>query len=135
MQLSYALGLRTKEAVESCKSVPTWKRALESGQNSVRVVFGTKGGRPRDTVILDRDAVRKAISYAEKIMEKQNGKLVDRPDIRKAIDTYRYQVRQVGLTGKKHHTVCAIIFLRKPNLFMNDKVIPKEKFSPRSPWI
>ncbi len=101
MQLSYALGLRTKEAVEACKSVMSWKRALESGQNSVRVVFGTKGGRPRDTVILDRDSVRAAINYAEKIMEKQNGKLVDRPDIRKAIDTYRYQVRKVGLTGKK----------------------------------
>ncbi|HCQ8393246.1 TPA: integrase domain-containing protein [Klebsiella oxytoca] len=101
MQLSYALGLRTKEAVEACKSVPSWKHALESGKNSVRVVFGTKGGRPRDTVILDRDSVMSAIKYAEKVMEKQNGKLIDRPDIRKTIDTYRYHVRRVGLTGKK----------------------------------
>ncbi|EOG3908031.1 integrase domain-containing protein [Salmonella enterica] len=101
MLLSYTLGLRNKEAVESCKSVMTWKRAIETGHNSVRVVFGTKGGRPRNTVIVDRDAVKRAISYAENVMKENNGKLIDRPDIRKAIDTYRYHVRRAGLTGEK----------------------------------
>ncbi|HAF2163499.1 TPA: DNA-binding protein [Salmonella enterica] len=101
MLLSYTLGLRNKEAVESCKSVMTWKRAMETGQNSVRVVFGTKGGRPRNTVIVDRDAVRRAISYAENVMKENNGKLIDRPDIRKAIDTYRYYLRRAGLMGEK----------------------------------
>lgn len=101
MLLAYTLGLRTKEAVESCKSISTWKKALEDGQNSVRVVFGSKGGRPRDTVILDRDALKFAISYAEKAIEENNGKLIDKPDIKKAIDKYRYHVRRVGLTGKK----------------------------------
>ncbi|WP_176204022.1 integrase domain-containing protein, partial [Salmonella enterica] len=43
MLLAYTLGLRTKEAVESCKSISTWKRALETGQNSVRIIFGSKG--------------------------------------------------------------------------------------------
>lgn len=95
------VGLRTKEAVESCKSISTWKRALETGQNSVRIIFGSKGGRPRDTVILDRDALKYAISYAEKVIRENNGKLIDKPDIRKAIDKYRYHVRRVGLTGKK----------------------------------
>lgn len=46
MQLSYVLGLRTKEAVQSCKSVKSWMQALESGHNSLLIVFGTKGGRP-----------------------------------------------------------------------------------------
>ncbi|WP_336240684.1 integrase domain-containing protein [Citrobacter werkmanii] len=101
MLLSYTLGLRTKEAVESCKSVMTWKRAIESGERSIRVVFGTKGGRARNTLIVDRGAFRKAINYAEKVMKENNGKLIDRPDIRKAIDTYRYHVRKAGLTGKK----------------------------------
>ncbi|WP_038255133.1 integrase domain-containing protein, partial [Xenorhabdus bovienii] len=54
MQLAYVLGLRTKEAVEAYKSLATWKKGLENGHTSVRVVFGTKGGRPRQTVILDR---------------------------------------------------------------------------------
>ncbi|EAW0644461.1 TPA: DNA-binding protein [Salmonella enterica] len=101
MLLSYTLGLRTKEAVESCKSVMTWKRALESGEHSVRVIFGTKGGRGRNTLIVDKDALRQAINYAEKVMKENNGKLIDRPDIRKAIDTYRYHVRRAGLTGEK----------------------------------
>ncbi|HFZ9112106.1 TPA: integrase domain-containing protein [Salmonella enterica subsp. diarizonae serovar 50:k:z35] len=101
MLLSYTLGLRNKEAVESCKSVTTWKRAIETGHNSVRVVFGTKGGRPRNTVIVDRDAVKRAISYAENVMKENNGKLIDRSDVRKAIDTYRYHVRRAGLTGEK----------------------------------
>lgn len=101
MQLAYVLGLRTKEAVESCKSITTWKRALETGQNSVRVVFGTKGGRPRNTIIIDRVALKHAINYAEKVMGKNNGKLIDKPDVRKAIDRYRYHVRRVGLVGEK----------------------------------
>ncbi|EBS4548518.1 DNA-binding protein [Salmonella enterica] len=101
MLLSYTLGLRNKEAVQSCKSVMTWKRAIDTGHNSVRVVFGTKGGRPRNTVIVDRDAVSWAISYAENVMKENNGKLIDRPDVRKAIDTYRYHVRRAGLTGEK----------------------------------
>ncbi|HEC8685026.1 TPA: integrase domain-containing protein [Salmonella enterica subsp. enterica serovar Oranienburg] len=101
MLLSYTLGLRTKEAVQSCKSVMTWKRSIETGQHSVRVVFGTKGGRPRNTVIVDRDAARRAINYAENVMKENNGKLIDRPDVRKAIDTYRYHVRRAGLTGEK----------------------------------
>ncbi|EBS5580364.1 DNA-binding protein [Salmonella enterica subsp. enterica serovar Oranienburg] len=101
MLLSYTLGLRNKEAVESCKSVMTWKKAIEAGQNTVRIVFGTKGGRPRNTVIVDRDAIRRAINYAENVMKENNGKLIDRPDIRRAIDTYRYHIRRAGLTGKK----------------------------------
>ncbi|EBX2873201.1 DNA-binding protein [Salmonella enterica subsp. enterica serovar Muenchen] len=101
MLLSYTLGLRNKEAVESCKSVMTWKRAIETGQNSLRVVFGTKGGRPRNTVIVDRETVRRAINYAENVMKENNGKLIDRPDIRKAIDSYRYHVRRAGLMGEK----------------------------------
>ncbi|MGG6046528.1 integrase domain-containing protein [Salmonella enterica] len=101
MLLSYTLGLRNKEAVESCKSVMTWKRAIETGHNSVRVVFGTKGGRPRNTVIVDRHAVRRAINYAENVMKENNGKLIDRPDVRKALNTYRYHVRRAGLTGEK----------------------------------
>ncbi|SFO00260.1 Phage integrase, N-terminal [Xenorhabdus japonica] len=47
MQLAYVLGLRTKEAVEAYKSLASWKKALENGHTSVRVVFGTKGERPR----------------------------------------------------------------------------------------
>lgn len=121
MQLAYVLGLRTKEAVESCKSMSTWKRALESGQHSVRIIFGTKGGRPRDTVILDRATLKQAIGYAEKIMRENNGKLIDKPDIRKAIDRYRYHVRRVGLTGEKAPHSMRYHFSQEAKRYYEDK--------------
>ncbi|MDE9493717.1 integrase domain-containing protein [Xenorhabdus bovienii] len=101
MQLAYVLGLRTKEAVEAYKSLATWKKALENGHTAVRVVFGTKGGRPRQTLILDRAALQHAIAYAECEQAGRNGKLIDKPTVIQAIDRYRYIVRSVGLSGKK----------------------------------
>ncbi|AKH63998.1 MULTISPECIES: integrase domain-containing protein [Photorhabdus] len=100
MQLAYVLGLRTKEAVEAYKSLATWKKALENGQTSVRVIFGTKGGRPRQTTILDRAALQHTIAYAEREQAERGGKLIDKPTITQAIDRYRYIVRSSGLAGK-----------------------------------
>ncbi|MDE9536721.1 integrase domain-containing protein [Xenorhabdus bovienii] len=101
MQLAYVLGLRTKEAVEAGKSLATWKKALENGHTSVRIVFGTKGGRPRQTVILDREALQYAIAYAEREQAGRSGRLIDKPTITQAIDRYRYIVRSAGLNGNK----------------------------------
>ncbi|MDE1480276.1 integrase domain-containing protein [Xenorhabdus bovienii] len=101
MQLAYVLGLRTKEAVEAYKSLATWKKVLENGHTSVRVVFGTKGGRPRQTVILDRAALQHAIAYAERERAERGGKLIDKPTITQAINRYRYIVRSAGLSGNK----------------------------------
>ncbi|PHM47645.1 integrase domain-containing protein [Xenorhabdus miraniensis] len=101
MQLAYVLGLRTKEAVEAYKSLATWKKALENGHTSVRVVFGTKGGRSRQTLILDRGALQHAIAYAECEQAGRSGKLIDKPTVIQAIDRYRYIVRSAGLHGKK----------------------------------
>ncbi|MDC9598806.1 integrase domain-containing protein [Xenorhabdus sp. XENO-2] len=81
MQLAYVLGLRTKEAVEAYKSLSTWKKALANGHASVRVVFGTKGGRPRQTAILDREALQHAIAYAEREQAGRSGRLIDKPTI------------------------------------------------------
>lgn len=101
MRLAYVFGLRTKEAVEACKSLSTWKRAVENGDKSIRVVFGTKGGRPRDTTIIDREEAYRAILYAEKEANERNGKFIDKPGIHQAINRYRYFVRKAGLTGEK----------------------------------
>ncbi|MFP1887049.1 integrase domain-containing protein [Lonsdalea quercina] len=101
MRLAFVFGLRTKEAVEACKSLSTWKRAVVNGDKSVRVVFGTKGGRPRDTTIIDHDEAIRAIVYAEKAAEERNGKFIDKPGIHQAINRYRYFVRKAGLIGEK----------------------------------
>nr|WP_315708200.1 integrase domain-containing protein [Brenneria ulupoensis] len=101
MRLAYVFGLRTKESVEACKSLSTWKQAIERGDKSIRVVFGTKGGRPRDTTIIDRNEARRAILYAEKEARERNGKFIDKPGIHQAINRYRYFLRKAGLNGEK----------------------------------
>lgn len=52
LELSRLMGLRSQEAVQSAQSLRTWKQSLERGEPRLTVVFGTKGGRPRETVIL-----------------------------------------------------------------------------------
>ncbi|PWC23524.1 phage integrase N-terminal domain-containing protein, partial [Brenneria nigrifluens] len=52
LELSRLMGLRSQEAVQCAQSLRTWKQVLERGAIRLAVVFGTKGGRPRETVIL-----------------------------------------------------------------------------------
>lgn len=100
MKLSRLLGLRTEETVQSVKSLQTWKKALQNGDEKLRVVFGTKGGRPRDTTIINRaetiDTINRAIDYSSE----NNGKLIDKPSIHLAIERYRNIVRDAGLVGE-----------------------------------
>lgn len=117
MRLAFVFGLRTKEAVEACKSLSTWKRAVVNGDKSVRVVFGTKGGRPRDTTIIDRDEALRAIIYAEKSASERNGKLIDKPGIHQAINRYRYFVRKAGLIGEKAPHSMRYNFARELSIF------------------
>ncbi len=100
VQLSRCLGLRTEEAVQSAKSLRTWQQALLRGDERVRVVFGTKGGKPRDTTVVDREKTLQAVNHALKIAMNNNGKLVDKPNLHSAIDRYRNIVKDAGLTGK-----------------------------------
>ncbi|WP_145931177.1 integrase domain-containing protein [Yersinia bercovieri] len=101
MQLARHLGLRTEETAQSVKSLKTWQRALQRGDERVRVVFGTKGGRPRDTTIINRNAVIHAVNEAIKYAYKYNGRLIDKPNLHSAIDRYRNILKGAGLTGKE----------------------------------
>lgn len=100
MRLSRLLGLRTEETVQSAKSLRTWQKALLNGNEKIRVVFGTKGGRPRDTTVLDRESTLAAINASLKHLNENNGKLIDKPSLHTAIERYRNVVRESGLTGK-----------------------------------
>ncbi|MFS6933757.1 integrase domain-containing protein [Klebsiella oxytoca] len=101
MQLARYLGLRTEEAVQSAKSLKTWQQALNKGEERIRIVFGTKGGRPRDTTIVDRERVILAVNNAIKYAEEHNGKLIDKPGLHSAIDRYRNTLKDAGLTGRE----------------------------------
>lgn len=100
LQLSRSLGLRAEEAVQSVKSLVTWQKQIDAGRNSVTVIFGTKGGRPRETAIHDRQAVAAAVRFALDVAAEQGGRLIDRPDLKSAMDRFHNEARAVGLTGK-----------------------------------
>ncbi|MEQ4903589.1 integrase domain-containing protein [Enterobacter hormaechei] len=100
VRLARVLGLRTEEAVQAAKSLKTWQRALINGEPRLRIVFGTKGGRPRDTTVLDHHQVLSVVNEALQHVDQNNGKLIDKLSLHSAIDRYRNVVREAGLTGK-----------------------------------
>ncbi|POE02689.1 integrase domain-containing protein [Pectobacterium odoriferum] len=100
MELSRLLGLRTEETIQSVKSLKTWQKALQNGDEKVRIVFGTKGGRPRDTTIIKREKLINALNNAIHITSENNGRLINRPALHLAIEQYRNIVREAGLVGK-----------------------------------
>lgn len=100
VQLSRYLGLRTEETVQSAKSLRTWKQSLFNGSERVKVIFGTKGGRPRETTVFNRERVLSVLDAAIKYCEENNGRLIDKPSLHTAIDRYRNIVREAGMNGK-----------------------------------
>lgn len=99
LELSGLMGLRSQEAVQSAQSLKTWRQALDRGETRLTVVFGTKGGRPRETVILDAIAVRKALDNALTVTEDRHGRLIDKPDLKSAMKYWHSQASRIGLTG------------------------------------
>lgn len=100
VQLARYIGLRTEETVQSAKSLKTWQQALLSGNERVRVVFGTKGGRPRETTVFDREKVLTLLNKAITYCDDNNGKLINKPTLHTAIERYRNILRDAGMTGE-----------------------------------
>ncbi|EDT3048008.1 DNA-binding protein [Salmonella enterica subsp. enterica] len=99
LELARLMGLRSQEAVQSAQSLKTWKQAIEQDATRLTVVFGTKGRRPRETVILDNGAVKKALENALTVAESRNNRLIDKPDLKSAMDYWHNQATRIGLTG------------------------------------
>ncbi|AXC69471.1 DNA-binding protein [Salmonella enterica subsp. diarizonae serovar 59:z10:-] len=99
VELARVMGLRSQEAVQSVQSLRTWQTALARGDTRLTVVFGTKGGRSRETVILDTDVVRKALDNAIAIAESRHNRLIDKPDLKSAMKYWHSQATRIGLTG------------------------------------
>jgi len=100
LQLARALGLRSEEAVQSVQSLETWLKDLEKGEKKLTVIFGTKGGRDRETLILDREAVRQALVFAIQVASQRKGRLIDKRNLKQAMNHWGHQTRALGLTGK-----------------------------------
>lgn len=99
IQLARYIGLRAEETVQSAKSLKTWRKSLLAGENNVRVVFGSKGGRPRDATIFERDRVIALLNEAIRYVDDNNGKLIDKPTLHQALDRYHNVLRESGMTG------------------------------------
>lgn len=100
VQLARYIGLRTEETVQSAKSLKTWQQSLLSGNERVRVVFGTKGGRPRETTVFDREKVLTLLNKAITYCDNNNRKLINKPTLHTAIERYRNILRDAGMTGE-----------------------------------
>lgn len=100
LRLCRYLGLRGAEAVRCTQSLKTWQKDINEGKETLRIVFGTKGKRPRDTRIINREKVKQAIDYAIAITEKQNGRLIDKPNLKEAMTYWRNQTARLGLKGE-----------------------------------
>jgi site-specific recombinase XerD len=98
LELARLMGLRSQEAVQCCQSLKTWKQALERGETRLTVVFGTKGHRPRETVIQDTGAVKKVLDNALSVAEQRNDRLIDRSSLQKAMNYWRKEITKAGLT-------------------------------------
>ncbi|MEB2861501.1 integrase domain-containing protein, partial [Staphylococcus sp. GCP4] len=70
------------------------------GDTRLTVVLGTKGGRPRDTIIQDTGAVKQALDKAIVVAERRNGRLIDAASLKQAMKYWRNQTLRMGLTGK-----------------------------------
>lgn len=100
LELARLMGLRSQEAVRCGPSLEGWKQALAQGGSTLHIVFGTKGGRPRDTCVLDREAVSRVVDRAAAIAETRHGRLLDAPDLKSAMTYWRNQTSRLGLTGE-----------------------------------
>lgn len=67
LEIARLMGLRSQEAVQSSQSLKTWLKAISRGETRLKVVFGTKGGGPRYTTVLDTGAgiQRKGVTGAD----------------------------------------------------------------------
>ena len=100
VQLQRALGLRAEEAVKACKSLSTWERQILADL-PIRVVFGTKGGRPRDVRAADTARAQAAIANALAIIGKNRGVLISKPNEKEAMTRYRNVMTAAGFVGKE----------------------------------
>ncbi|WP_097316194.1 integrase domain-containing protein [Escherichia coli] len=100
VEIARLMGLRSQEAVQSSQSLKTWLRAISRGETRLKVVFGTKGGRPRYTTLLDAGAVRKTVENALPIARQRNGRMIDKPDLKTALESWHKQAIKAGLKGE-----------------------------------
>lgn len=105
LELQRALGLREAEAIRAgqVQTLARWQRELKE-RGCVRVVEGTKGGRPREVHPADLDRARIAVQRAQAVFEATGQRyLVARAGgavtsgLRQALGVYRNLCHRAGI--------------------------------------
>jgi integrase len=99
LMLSRQLGLRAEEAVQCWQHLRTWHKVIKAQGTTLRVIFGTKGSRPRDATIVNAVKVYEAVDFAIAVANKRKGKLIDKPSLKTAMQYFVNSCRSLGLTG------------------------------------
>ncbi|WP_277914678.1 integrase domain-containing protein [Xenorhabdus bovienii] len=95
LKLARLMGYVLKKRCSA--SLKSWRKQLEQPEPKLHVVFGTKGGRPRQTRVLDVAAVKEAVEQAIAIAEQRGGKLIDKSDLKQAMTYWRVHTTRIGL--------------------------------------
>jgi len=98
--LERAFGLRALEALRAGPSLHGWLACLVSGADSIEVVWGTKGGRPRKTRIHDRDRAIASLGCAIDVMG-TGQRLVTGATLKAALAWYRNKLYRLGVQGHR----------------------------------
>ena len=101
LDIQRVLGLRIREAVSSAASLKVWGKALENENSVLTVRDGTKGGKLRDVYIRpdNIEPVKNAITACLRVLEAQ-GRLVDSPNLKSALETHTDRLARVGICAE-----------------------------------
>ena len=99
MELQRALGLRMNEAVRGANvdTLTLWQKQLQQGY--AKVVAGTKGGRPRETLIHSHDRALNAVNLALVLAKANGGHAISAGTGKQAYDHIRNVYASVGMVG------------------------------------
>ena len=123
------LGLRGEEAVQSCKSLKTWKKQLELGDR-VRVIFGTKGGKARDTRVVSVEKALAAVDFGLDCIRESNGRLIDKPNLKVAMHRYSNLLRKTGCKGEfSPHSLRYAFVVDRVDKYLEEGYSSEESFA------
>lgn len=100
LDLERQIGLRGRESVMSAPSLMDWLKFISSGTTKIRIVHGTKSGRPRDTTLHRLEEATKAIQFAANIAAQRGGVLIPATNLGAALRYYHRSARAMGLIGE-----------------------------------
>lgn len=97
LMLQRHLGLRIQEAIRSGPSISSWVKQLYKG-DTVHIVLGTKGGRPRLTQVPDRGQALKAVIFSQRILKENRRQYIVPSSTQKSAKSLYYaRLHKVGI--------------------------------------